>query len=220
MILLYGIASLCIITALVMFWQASVLKKNGCHVPTFKDDVASLIDENIHKLLMTPHAVSADFTILPLLYMMSMAFTNYSKEGDHLVLFDWGGMLTFIVLAAVTLYCYRRYEEKSLQNVLIKGIVTAAAFAWGVMLNVQDSFAVILLVCVLWGFPQNPLYRNFAGAAAVVACTLVSPYYLASPMGFLAIHFYNKEPGEGSRIAGDLAYPVILLLFGVAAKFL
>ncbi len=130
------------------------------------------------------------------------------------------GIVTFIVLAAVTLYCYRRYEEKSLQNVLMKGIVTAAAFAWGVMLNVQDSFAVILLVCVLWGFRKNPLYRNFAGAAAVVACTLVSLFYLASPMGFPAIHFYNKEPGEGSRIAGDLAHPVILLLFGVAAKFL
>ena len=36
------------------------------------------------------------FIILPLLYMMSMAFTNYSKEGDHLVLFDWVGLKNFM----------------------------------------------------------------------------------------------------------------------------
>lgn len=31
------------------------------------------------------------FTILPLIFMISMAFTNYSKVDDHLVLFDWVG---------------------------------------------------------------------------------------------------------------------------------
>ena len=35
------------------------------------------------------------FTILPLIFMISMAFTNYSKVGDHLVLFDWVGLVNF-----------------------------------------------------------------------------------------------------------------------------
>lgn len=35
------------------------------------------------------------FTILPLLFMISMAFTSYSKVGDHLVLFDWVGLDNF-----------------------------------------------------------------------------------------------------------------------------
>lgn len=42
--------------------------------------------------------MKAIFTILPLFYMMSMAFTNYSKEGDHLVLFDWVGLKNFIAI--------------------------------------------------------------------------------------------------------------------------
>ena len=105
LILLYGIGSLCIVAALVVVWQASVrsgykalrLKKAGKHVPTFKEDLKSLLDENVHKLLMTPPTLCLlIFTILPLLYMMSMAFTNYSKEGDHLVLFDWVGFKYFI----------------------------------------------------------------------------------------------------------------------------
>ena len=107
LILLYGVASLCIIALFVVLWRASVrsgykalsVKKAGKHVPTFVDSVKSLFDENVHKLLMfLPTACLAIFTILPLFYMMSMAFTNYSKEGDHLVLFDWVGLKNFIAI--------------------------------------------------------------------------------------------------------------------------
>ena len=87
----------------ILIWRASVrsgykakqLKAAGIRV-TFADDLKSLLDENIHKLLMTPPAVFlAVFTVLPLIYMMCMAFTNYSKVGNHLVLFDWVGLENF-----------------------------------------------------------------------------------------------------------------------------
>ena len=105
LILLYGVATVCIIVALVLIWQSSVrsgykalsLKKSGTPVPTFVDDVKSLFDANLHKLLMTPPFMCLlIFTIIPLLYMMCMAFTNYSKVNDHLVLFDWVGFDNFI----------------------------------------------------------------------------------------------------------------------------
>ena len=106
LILLYGVASLCIVLLLVFVWQLSVrsgykaglLKKMGKKV-TFVDSVKSLFDENIHKLLMIlPTACIAIFTVLPLIYMMAMAFTNYSKESDHLILFDWVGIENFLAL--------------------------------------------------------------------------------------------------------------------------
>ncbi len=104
-ILLYGLASVGIIIALVLVWRASVisgskamkLKKSGQPVPTFRQDLSSLLDENVHKLLMfAPMACLLVFTILPLIYMMAMAFTNYSKEGDKLILFDWVGFKNFL----------------------------------------------------------------------------------------------------------------------------
>lgn len=107
LILLYGVASLCIIALFLVMWRSSVrsgckqltAKKEGRHVPNFVESVMSLFDENVHKLLMfLPTACLAIFTILPLFYMMSMAFTNYSKEGDHLVLFDWVGLKNFIAI--------------------------------------------------------------------------------------------------------------------------
>lgn len=107
LILLYGVATICVLIALVLFWRTSVcsgykalsLKKSGVKIPSFVDDIKSLFDGNVHKLLMTlPTVCLLVFTVVPLLYMMSMAFTNYSKEGDHLILFDWVGLENFLSL--------------------------------------------------------------------------------------------------------------------------
>jgi len=106
-ILLYAVATMVAIVVCFVVWRASVrsgfkalsAKKAGKHVPTFVDDLKALLDENIHKLLMfPPFAMLTIFTIVPLVYMMLMAFTNYSKVGDHLTLFDWVGMANFASL--------------------------------------------------------------------------------------------------------------------------
>ncbi len=107
LILLYGIASLCVIALLVVIWQASVrsgykaltLKASSEQVPSFKQDLCDLLDKNVHKTLMiVPVGFLIIFTVIPLLYMMCMAFTNYSKTGDHLILFDWVGFENFLRL--------------------------------------------------------------------------------------------------------------------------
>lgn len=106
-ILLYGVATVGILVALVLFWQYSVrsgykalcLKKAGKQPNTFRQDLKTLLDDNIHKLLMTPPtACLVVFTIIPIIYMMCMAFTNYSKEDNHLILFDWVGIKNFAAL--------------------------------------------------------------------------------------------------------------------------
>ena len=105
LILLYGVATVFVLVFFVLLWRASVrsgykavmLKRLGRKVPGFPDDIRSLFDENIHKLLMTPPMAGLlVFTILPLVYMVCMAFTNYSKEGNHLILFDWVGLQNFV----------------------------------------------------------------------------------------------------------------------------
>lgn len=104
LILLYGVVFIVIILAFIIIWRASVrsgyqalcIKKSGKKAPTFIQDVKSLFDDNIHKLLMTPPFVAIIvFTVLPLIYMICMAFTNYSDIGGHLNLFDWVGFAVF-----------------------------------------------------------------------------------------------------------------------------
>ena len=105
LILLYGVACVCVIALFVVLWQASVrsgykglyIKRQGKKPATFVDDLKSLLDENAHKLLMfLPVVFLAVFTVVPLIYMMCMAFTNYSKVSDHLILFDWVGFENFL----------------------------------------------------------------------------------------------------------------------------
>lgn len=125
-----------------------------------------------------------------------------------------------LALGLILLNFYKRYSEKGMQNTFIKLVVTAAALIWTEMLQIEEGFCLILLLAVLWAFRKNPLYRNIVGATAAILCTLVSPFYLAAPMGFLAMHFYNGEKGETSRVVSYLAYPALLLVIGIAAQFI
>ena len=106
-ILLYAVATIVVAVVFIVIWRASVrsgylglsIKRSGKKVPTFWEDVKALFDGNIHKLLMFfPFAMLTIFTIVPLVYMMLMAFTNYGRTGDHLTLFDWVGLKNFISL--------------------------------------------------------------------------------------------------------------------------
>ena len=106
-ILLYATATLVAIGVFIVIWRSAVrsayksyaLKKAGKKVPTFVDDIKSLFDENIHKMLMfLPFSMLMIFTVVPLVYMMLMAFTNYGRTGDHLTLFDWVGLANFMTL--------------------------------------------------------------------------------------------------------------------------
>ena len=103
-ILLFAVATFAIIIAFVIAWQASVrsgymglaVKRSGKKAPTIAVDIKALFDENIHALLVTPpFLMIAIFTMIPLVYMMLMAFTNYSAVNDHLILFDWVGFTNF-----------------------------------------------------------------------------------------------------------------------------
>lgn len=104
LLLLYGVATIFITLAFIAVWRGAVkssyksevLAKEGKHLNTFKEDIKSLFNQNLHKLLLTgPIGGILIFTILPLVFMIAMAFTNYSKLDDHLVLFDWVGLANF-----------------------------------------------------------------------------------------------------------------------------
>lgn len=103
-LLLYGIATLFIIVWFVLMWCASLksayktecLSNEGKHINSFLDDIKDLFHINLHKTLLTlPVGGVLLFNILPLVFMISMAFASYSKEGDHLLLFDWVGFKNF-----------------------------------------------------------------------------------------------------------------------------
>ncbi len=104
LILLFGVVTLFVIAGFIFLWilqmrqsyKVQTLIEDNRHVPTFKEDLKSLLDGNLHITLMTlPCLGILVFNIVPLVFMISMAFTTYSKEGNHLNLFDWNGLTQF-----------------------------------------------------------------------------------------------------------------------------
>ena len=101
--LLYGVTTICLCLLFVFFWRMSVVsgyrtmvtKKAGKHVNNIIDDIKDLFDSKIHNLLMTPPLIGIlVFTVLPLIYMITMAFTNYDRH--HLDNnFEWVGLANF-----------------------------------------------------------------------------------------------------------------------------
>lgn len=121
-----------------------------------------------------------------------------------------------VLLSLIMLYFYRRYAGTELKNVLIKVAVAAAAVVWCQMLKVEFGACLVLIVGTLWAFRGKTLYRNLAGSVVTVVCSIFSPFFLAAPMGFLAVFFYNEEKGTTSRRMNYLAYPVMLVIAAAA----
>ena len=124
-----------------------------------------------------------------------------------------------MLVALVVLSFYKKYEEKKMQNTVLKLVVTLAGVLWTAMLQVDMGICIVFIVAVVWGFRKNPLFRNLSGATASMVCSMVSPFFMAAPMGFLIVHFYNGEKGADSRWINYLAYPVILLSVALIGMF-
>lgn len=116
------------------------------------------------------------------------------------------------LIGLVMLWFYGRWSESSFSHRIIRILVTLAAMVWCVLLSVSQGPALLLILAVLWALRGKTALRNLAGAAAALVCCLGSLFYMASPMGFLAIHFYNGEKGAENRVVNYLAYPALLLV--------
>lgn len=120
-----------------------------------------------------------------------------------------------LVLCFALLLLFQRFAGKK----LICIVMALAGILWAVMLKIDHGVPMILMICVMHLFRNKKMYMGFSGMAAAALCTGISPFYLVAPMGFLAIHFYNGEKGEGNKLVNYLFYPVSLLAIALVAKF-
>ncbi len=107
-ILLYGVLTLILILVFIFAWRMSIkqAKENelliaaGKQPVKFKDDIKELLDHQFHKtLLAVPILGIVCFTVLPIIFMIFVAFTNYGRELDgYANLFTWVGLENFSAL--------------------------------------------------------------------------------------------------------------------------
>ena len=104
-ILLYGLLTLLFIVAFIYTWRLNVkqnrildsIEKSGKKIRSGKDDLKSLVDDQFHKtLLALPITGITVFTVIPIIFMILVAFTNYDAAHDgYSNLFTWVGMDNF-----------------------------------------------------------------------------------------------------------------------------
>ena len=108
LILLSGVVTLVITGFFIALWlfsifsgeQARQRKELGKRPNTLLEDIRSLANENVHFLFLSVPVLGLSiFTVMPLIYMILMAFTNYDSEhqppGN---LFTWVGIKNFFTL--------------------------------------------------------------------------------------------------------------------------
>ena len=104
-VLLYALLTVAFIVAAVYTWRVQVkqcricmdITAKGKKVRSGKQDLRSLLDDQFHKtLLALPLTGILVFTILPIIYMVLIAFTNYDAAHDgYSNLFSWVGLQHF-----------------------------------------------------------------------------------------------------------------------------
>lgn len=107
-ILLYGLLTILFIVAFVYTWRLNVKQNKllesilarGKKVRSGKEDLQSLLDDQFHKtLLALPLTGILVFTVIPIIFMILVAFTNYDGAHDgYSNLFTWVGMENFNAL--------------------------------------------------------------------------------------------------------------------------
>jgi arabinogalactan oligomer/maltooligosaccharide transport system permease protein len=106
-ILLYGLISVIFIFALAYTWRLQIrqcktcdeIEAQGKKVKSSKDDMQSLLDDQFHKtLLALPVGGICMFTVLPIIFMILVAFTNYDAKhpgSGYGNVFNWIGFDNF-----------------------------------------------------------------------------------------------------------------------------
>ncbi|MGN1021514.1 MAG: carbohydrate ABC transporter permease [Aristaeellaceae bacterium] len=105
LILLFGVIGILVIVTAVVLWmrniraarEVEVKAKDGKHVNSFVEDLQDCLGVKFHRTLLSlPVLGVVLFTIIPLIVMILIAFTNYDR--NHLVpskLFTWVGLKNF-----------------------------------------------------------------------------------------------------------------------------
>ena len=105
-ILLYSVMTIFFIIAFIYTWRVNIRQNktaekilaSGKKLKSGKDDLRSMVDDSFHKtLLALPLTGIIVFTVLPIFFMVLVAFTNYDGAHDGYAnnLFTWVGLDNF-----------------------------------------------------------------------------------------------------------------------------
>lgn len=110
LMILFGFVTIALIVIYFIVWNLNIASsykadndiKVGKKPTTFKEDLKELLDGRFHILMLTPTCIAAAvFSLLPTIFMISLAFTTYNTQDMNNLgtnLFGWNGIDNFIAV--------------------------------------------------------------------------------------------------------------------------
>ena len=193
-ILLYGVLSLFFIVAFIYTWHLNIkqnrigeeYQKAKKQLAGAKDDVRALVDKDFYKtLLALPTLGILIFTILPIFFMILVAFTSY--DGNHMPptkLFGWAGFDNFALL-----FTWSNGEGASFSMTF--GQILLWTLVWAFFATFTNYFIGMLVAMLInkKGIKLKKLWRT------------ILVFSIAIPQ-FISILFVSQIFAEGGLIDG------------------
>lgn len=215
LILLYGVVSILVVFLYLMFWVSSVrvsfetemLSRQGKRVPTLADELHALANADFHRvLLFLPALAVLVFTVLPLLFMILIAFTNYDRfhmpPGN---LFTWVGLANFRAVLGL--------GENALLGSTFRSIL-AWTLVWAFFATLSNYVLGVVLALLIGrrGIRFKKVFRT------VFVATIAIPQ-------FVSLMFMRNLLADNGLVnvflteMGWIDAPIRFLTDGVIAKF-
>lgn len=171
LIMLYGIIALVVTIMFVVMWVLNVrgniendrLLSEGKPVTTFRQDCSIFLNKKFYVPLLIPPMIGlVAFTVLPLIFMILIAFTNYDYQ--HLPpsrLFDWVGFANFAQLFSL---------EEGSGFLIVFCRVLAWTFVWAFLATFTNYFFGMILALMInkKGIKLKMLWRTMFVIAIAV----------------------------------------------------
>ena len=125
-----------------------------------------------------------------------------------------------LVLGLIMLKLYSLFAEKTWSHRFIRLFVAVAAIMWAEMFSIYHGTPLVVLAAVFWLMRKKHPFRGLTGAGVSLCFTVISPFYLACPLGAMAVHGYNGKPGPENRLINYALYPALLLILWAAATLM
>ncbi len=172
LILLYGVVSLVVVALFLVVWYAQakgtyqndLCVRRGERMPTFREDMRSLLNEKFYiPLLILPFLGLLVFTLMPLVFMVLIAFTNYDYA--HMPpgkLFDWVGFSNFKTMFSLA--------EGGAGFALVFLRVLVRTFIWAFFATFTNYFLGLIVALLIHkkGIKLKALWRTMFVVAIAV----------------------------------------------------
>ena len=146
LILLYGIIGTLVIVAFILLYISNIkavyrlqcMKERGEHINTFKEDLRTLVNGKFHIVLLTlPSLGVLLINIIPILFMVCIAFTNYDQNHQPpTYLFTWVGLKNFkdMFVSSTTVTFGYAFPRILAWTLIWAVLATATTFIGGILL--------------------------------------------------------------------------------------